>query len=205
MNRKKWTPKSNVDDALIQFRLKRKWQIALRRYVFERNKSLSYAPYFGLDNNKFREWIEVQFDEELSWENFSHLWQLDHIVPVAYFDFSNNDDMRLCWNFTNIRVEKVESNKKRESRIDVMSAKKYFEVLFQQTGYSVCSSMVKKIVRIEDSQIAGNKAIADFLFQQKSYLAAVQHFSAEDFERLNTGTDLKTLIHEKEFLKKYGG
>ncbi len=167
MGRKKWTSKTEVNDSLLEFREKRKWQIALRRYVLERQKCSAYAPFFGLDNAKFRQWIEIQFDESLDWDNFSDAWQFDHIIPVAYFDFSNEEDLRLCWNFINIRVDKTDNNKNRSSRIDVLSAKTYFELLYKETGYPLCSAMVDKITRIEISQISSNKSLENFIVQNR--------------------------------------
>jgi hypothetical protein len=202
MARKRWTPKTEVTDALIQFREKRKWQIALRRYVLENNKSSFYAPYFGLDNSKFREWIQIQFEDGLSWENFSSHWQFDHIVPVAYFDFMNEADLRLCWNFVNIRVEKSGADKNSRNRIDVLAAKKYFEVLFKETGYEVCKNMLDKITRIEVSEIASNRSVRDFIIANKDYLDATKEFNSDDFDRLNTGTSLKSLLFEKDFIKR---
>lgn len=204
MGRKRWTPRTEINDALIQFREKRKWQIALRRYVLEKNRSSFYAPYFGLDNSKFREWIEIQFEDELNWENFSSNWQFDHIVPVAYFDFTNEADLRLCWNFVNIRIEKNHLNKNRANRIDVLAAKKYFEVLFDETGYEVCKNMLDKITRIEVSEIAGNMSVRDFIIANKEYLDATKKFDSDDFDRLNTGTSLKSLLFEKDFIKRLG-
>lgn len=191
-----------VNESLIQFREKRKWQIALRRYVLEKNKSSFYAPYFGLDHFKFREWIEIQFDDELSWENFSTHWQFDHIVPVAYFDFTKEADLRLCWNFINIRVEKSQLTKNRGNRIDVLAAKKYFEVLFEKTGYEVCKNMLDKITRIEAAEVAGNRVLEEFIVANKGYLEAVKEFTSADFDRLNTGTSLKSLLFEKDFIKR---
>lgn len=202
--RKKWTAKTEVEESLLHFREKRKWQIALRRYVLEKNKSSAYAPYFGLGIEKFRQWIESQFDEDLTWENFSDAWQFDHIVPVAYFDFGNEQDLRLCWNFVNIRVEKAINNKNRSSRIDVLGAKKYFEVMYEQTGYNICREMVEKIMRIELAEIASNKAMQDFINTNKEYLLAVKDFESSDYDRLNTGTELKSILFEKDFLKRLG-
>ena len=184
MGRKRWTPQTELDESQTSFREKRKWQIALRRYVLEKNKSFFYAPYFGLDNSKFREWVEVQFDEELNWENFSEKWQFDHIVPVAYFDFSLEEDLRLCWNFINIRVDKTTKDLKRETRIDVLIAKAYFEELFRQTGFSLCSSMVEKIRSIEAAQMGGIKAPADFINRNKEYIESVKPLSANDLSAL---------------------
>jgi hypothetical protein len=205
MSRKKWTPKTEINDSLVQFREKRKWQISLRRYVLEGNKSSFYAPFFGLDIKKFRLWIETQFDEDLHWDNFSRAWQFDHIVPVTYFDFTDEEDLRLCWNFVNIRIQKIERDKLPGSKIDVLAAKRYFEVLFERTGYEVCRRMVEKIVRIETTQIAGNEPVESFIVQNKDYIDAIASFSASDFERLNAGQEWKSILYEKEFLKKFGG
>ena len=204
MSRKKWTAQTEVNDSLLQFREKRKWQIALRRYVLEKNKSSYYAPYFGVDIDKFRQWIEIKFDKDLNWENFSEAWQFDHVVPIAYFDFTNEEDLRLCWNFINIQIEKLEQSKDRKIGIDVLAAKSYFENLFQKTNYSLCRKMVQKINRIEQSEVAENNKIENFILENKSYLDAVAGFSFYEFDKLNSGTKLKEILFEKEFLKKYG-
>jgi hypothetical protein len=204
MSRKKWTPQTEVDESLLQFREKRKWQIALRRYVLEKNKSYQYAPFFGLDIEKFREWIEFQFDEDLNWENFSKAWQFDHIVPVAYFDFHNEEDMFLCWNFTNLRVEKTLPEQNRGSRLDVLAAKSYFEVLLKETGYPLCQKMLEKIARIEASQIVSNTRMPQFLQDNKTYLEQISGFTAHEYEKVNTGTPLEEVLYELNFLKKFG-
>lgn len=204
MARKRWTAQTEVSDTLIKFREKRKWQIALRRYVLEKNKSAFYAPFFGLDINSFRKWIELQFDEDINWDNFSLVWQFDHIVPVAYFDFDNEDDLKLCWNFVNIRVEKLQLNKNRGNRIDVLAAKSYFLDIFQKTNYQVCWKMVEKIEKIELSQISSNENLENFILQNKSYLETLQSFSSDDYARLNTGVPFQDIFFEKEFFKKFG-
>ena len=140
-------------ESLLKKREKRKWQIALRRYVIEKAQSGAYARYFGLDIEFFREWIALQFKDGLSWENFAEKWQFDHIVPVAYFDFANEEDLLLCWNFINIRVEGIELNKVRGNRIDVMGVRTYFENLYNRTKYPFCLRMLDKIATIEVSNI----------------------------------------------------
>lgn len=204
MERKKWTPQTEETESLLQFREKRKWQIALRRYVLDRNKSSYYAPFFGLGHEKFRQWIEAQFDEELSWENFSKAWQFDHIIPVAYFDFTIEEDMFLCWNFSNIRVEKLLPGKSRQNRIDVLAAKAYFESLLQKTGYSICQKMVEKITRIEVSQIASNERLENFILENKEFLDATSVFGSYEFEKLNSGASVESILYEINFFKKLG-
>ena len=202
MKRKKWTPKEEVNDALLLFREKRKWQIALRRYVLEQRWGSSYAPYFGLDCSNFRKWIELQFDEETKWENFSAIWQFDHIVPVAYFDFNDDLDLRLCWNFINIRLEKISQNKNRGQRVDVLASKAYFERLYEQTGYQLCKEMVDKITRIEVSEIRSTIKLEEFILEKREYLNFVSSFSPYEFSRLNEGVQVEEIMKEREFLDK---
>ncbi|WP_153798337.1 hypothetical protein [Foetidibacter luteolus] len=203
--RKRWTAKTEVTETLIKFREKRKWQIALRRYVLEKNKASSYAVYFGLDVDTMRNWISSQFDETLTWDNFSTAWQFEHVVPLNYFDFSNNDDLQLCWNFINIRVEKLEENKNPLQQVDAISAKAYFMKVYNSTGFYVCLKMVKKIEEVEAAQLSSSNRLEQFLLNNKTYLDATQDFTPYEFSKLNEGVSLNEVLAEKALFKRFGG
>ncbi len=204
MARKKWTAKEEITDSLLKFREKRKWQLALRRYILEKNPSEFYAPYFGLDIENYRKWIELQFSDELNWENFGSKWQFDHIVPVAYFDFSNPDDLSLCWNFINIRVEKLEIDRSRGNRIDVIAVKPYFQALYTKTGYSLCLKMLERLEIIEISSVISEPVLENFIVQNKNQLEQLSMLSQSEFLRLNQGMLLKDIFLEREILRKFG-
>lgn len=204
MIRKKWTAKEEVTELDIRVRDKKKWQLALRRYVLEKQVSENYAPYFGLDIESFRVWIEIQFTEELNWKNVGSKWQFDHIVPVAYFDFDIEEDLKLCWNFINIRVEKIELNKVRGNRIDVMAVKPYFEQLYSKTNYFLCPKMLAKIDEIEVSNIVSEPKIEDFINARKADLEIMYSLTAAEFAQMNRGVPFKDVLLEREILKKFG-
>lgn len=204
MQRKKWTPKEEVTDDLLKFREKRKWQLALRRYILEKKAAPAYAPYFGIDINGFRDWIALQFSPGLHWDNFAIAWQIDHIIPVNYFDFDNEEDLKLCWNFVNIRVEKLERNKNRSNRIDLLAVKPYFQHLYNKTGYAFLLKMVEKITQIEISNTDNYPAIENFIIQNKEQFVKMATLTREEFEKLNQGTSLKDILLEREILKKFG-
>jgi hypothetical protein len=186
------------------FKLKRKWQIALRRYVLEQQACPAYAKYFGLPISLFREWIEIQFDSTTTWENFSQGWQFDHIVPVAYFNFKNKRDLELCWNFTNIRIEKMNLNPNRGHRVDVIAAKAYFNELFAKTGYALCQEMIQKIESIELSQISSNNNVEQFIIRHFDTLDELSKFSESDFQRVNLGMSIQDLILEAKMFARFG-
>lgn len=205
MGRKKWTAKTEITDGLLKFREKRKWQLALRRYVIESKAAESYAPYFGMDVKGFRQWIELQFTGELNWNNFADSWQFDHIVPVTYFDFTDESDLFLCWNFINIRVESIELNKNRGNRIDVLAVKPYFKDLYNKTGYGFCLKMIEKLEKIEVSNIENHPAIENFIINNKQHLETIASLNQQEFSKFNLGTPLKDIMLEREILKKFGG
>lgn len=205
MNRKKWTAQIEITDSLLKFREKRKWQLALRRYIIESKAAEAYAPYFGMDVKGFRQWIELQFTHELNWNNFASAWQFDHIVPVTYFDFANEADLFLCWNFINIRVERIELNKSRGNRIDVLAVKPYFIDIYNKTGYGFCLKMIEKLEKIEVSNIESHPAIENFIINNKEHLEIIASLSQQEFSKFNHGVSLKDIMLEREILKKFGG
>lgn len=203
MARKRWSAKTEITPNLLKFREKRKWQIALRRYVIDRNKSRFYAPYFGLDIEKLRQWFEVQFENGISWEDFGKRWQFDHIIPVTYFDFSNEVELKMCWNFTNIRIEMFQKNKDRGNRLDVLAAKGYFFELYKKTLYTPCLELLNKIDKIELSEIVSSEKQQAFIIENRAYLDMIENYSVFEFELLNSGRDRIEVKKEIDFLKKF--
>ncbi|PZP52591.1 MAG: hypothetical protein DI598_00320 [Pseudopedobacter saltans] len=186
------------------FKEKRKWQIALRRYILQGYGSYIYAPYFGIDAANFRKWISLQLNEEVDWDNFSSKWQFDHIIPIAYFDLRKEEDLKLCWNFTNIRVEKGDLKKKKGNRVDVLTAKTYFTDLYTKTNNSICKKMIDKINELEASLLQSSSPIEEFLINNKEYLDSIKEFSSEEFNELNKGKSYKDILIEQELFKKFG-
>ncbi len=146
----------------------------------------------------------MQFTEGLSWESFGANWQFDHIIPVTYFDFGNDHDLRLCWNFINIRIEEVQKSKDKGHRADVLMAKKYFSDLYSATGYEVCMSMLQLIDRIETTEMISTTKQQDFILQQNEYLKLIEGFTPYEFELLNSGRSIEEVKKEAEFIRKMG-
>lgn len=204
MNRKKWTPQEAVTEDALRFREKRKWQIALRRYLLDKQPSPHYAPYFGLDIETFRDWIALQFDSECTWESFSKNWQLELMIPASYFDFGSEADLKLAWNFTNIRVDILSKTGDHGNKLHLLAAKKYFTDLFESTQYEVCRRMVGKIEQIEYQKVPGIKAYESFIAGQLDYIQTLSSFTQEEFHKLNTGMPVDKVIEETAVLKKMG-
>lgn len=190
-------------EALLKFREKRKWQISLRRYVLDKHICVAYAPYFGLDIENMRQWFEYQFQEGIGWDNFGKMWQFDHIIPVTYFDFLKEAELKMCWNFTNIRVEKFQLNKDRGNRLDVLAAKNYFKELYEKTRYEPCLRLLQKIDSLELSEFVSTDRQQSFIKDHWEYLTMIEGYSFFEFELLNSGRSIEEVKKEIEFQKKF--
>ena len=202
MARKRYTRQEETPD-LLKSREKRKWQIALRRYVLEKSPCAAYSPYFGLDIEKMRSWFELQFKEGASWENFGERWQFEHIIPVTYFDFSNEEELRMCWNFVNIRVDVFTAEKEKGVRPDLLVARNYFGSLFEKTALTVCKELLDKIVQIESDEPINDSAQVFFIKENRTYLDQITGYSSFEFEMLNSGRSLEEVRKESEILKNF--
>lgn len=203
MAKRTTTPSEMVTPSLIRFREKKKWQIAFRRYVLEQNTCVAYAPYFGLDIKSIRSWFEYQFPVGIGWQDFGTQWQFEHVIPVACFNFEEESELKLCWNFTNIRVEMIEKGSEGGIGSDLFAARTYFTELLETTQYQVCRQMLDKISRIELSQKVHTGSQQAFIRENRSYIDQLEGFTAFEFELLNTGRSLEEVKKESEFFKKY--
>lgn len=177
---------------------KRKWQIALRRYVFENKPSSYYAAYFGISSELFKEWILSQLNNRFNWDDFGKTWQLEHFVPSMYFDLASEDDLKLYWHFTNIRVVfGVNENS------NLFSALNYFSKIFEITELEMTGKMVKKIEELLNSSTL-NKSSEQFLKNQSKRLKDESVLSSVELQRLNAGESISELFAERELLKRFG-
>lgn len=181
---------------------KRKWQVAFRRFVLEGSPSEQYAPYFGLHRKALREWFESQFTGVQSWENFGISWQFEHVIPVSFFDISEEGELKLCWNYLNIKVASLEGN---GNFADLTFAKAYFEKLYACTGFSEAVKFIAKIESITNNNSLNltEKQLA-FIQSNMKDLVAIPGFTKEEYAQYLETESAQAILTEREILKKFG-
>ena len=81
------------------FKLIKNTRSRLRSVIKCRNisKQKTTIKYLGCSIQFFKRYIEVQFEKDMNWENHGKLWDIDHIIPIAY-ELSENDILsRFHW------------------------------------------------------------------------------------------------------------
>jgi hypothetical protein len=203
MSRKKWTQKTDIDDTGLSSREKKKWQIALRRYVIEEKPSPAYASYFGLDIKSFQSWLSLQLPSTTSFHEFGEKWQLTHVVPINYFNLVEEEEKKLCWNFLNILASPLHNDDESGSWIGFHRAKAYFSLIHKETNLPTAGKMVQKLSLLETVIPSFPTDYIGFLQTNKNHILQITAFSPLELELLNNGRTLEQINSEMNLLKKF--
>lgn len=121
-NYEKIKEKDNKPNNKIRHNLnKRIAMLMIQNNSRKKNKTIDYI---GCDINFFKKWMEFQFQEGMTWENYGK-WHLDHVKPCASFNLLNDDDIKECFNWKNIQPLWANLNLKKSNKIDIEMIEKH--------------------------------------------------------------------------------
>jgi len=90
-----------------------------KSYKLLKNKTNYKCSITGCNKIEFINHIESKFDSNMNWENKSVYWQLDHIVPLSWFDIEREEELKYCCNYKNIQpLEKIKNMRGKNCRIE---------------------------------------------------------------------------------------
>ena len=49
----------------------------------------------------------------MNWDNQSKYWQIDHKIPLAWFDLYNKEELNFACNFKNLQPMEKETNREK--------------------------------------------------------------------------------------------
>ena len=72
----------------------------------------------GCSIDEVREHLELLFVDGMSWENYGiHGWHIDHIIPCNYFDLTDPEQQKRCFNYKNLQPMWAKDNIKKGTKI----------------------------------------------------------------------------------------
>jgi hypothetical protein len=67
-------------------------------------KSKNTVALLGCSIENFKQHIESQWDDKMSWDNYGlYGWHIDHIIPCYQFDLTDSAQQALCFHYTNMQ------------------------------------------------------------------------------------------------------
>lgn len=73
----------------------------------------------GCSIEEFKQHIESQFKEHMSWENYDRYgWHIDHIKPCCKFNLEIEEEQRKCFHYTNLQPMWARENLQKSGKYD---------------------------------------------------------------------------------------
>jgi hypothetical protein len=102
------------EDILFKLKTKLKTDIYISLKRQKRNKRIDEI--LGITIFEFKEYIEKQFENWMSWENWGLLtWHIDHIIPLS--SAKDIDELYKLWHYTNMRPLSASENLKKSNKL----------------------------------------------------------------------------------------
>lgn len=104
-----------------KFLINSRMSCMLRRGIRGGKAGRSWKAMVDYTVDELREHIERQFLPRMGWHNAAK-WHIDHIIPIASFDFTSPDDeaFRRCWALANLRPLWGADNIKKSDRVETL-------------------------------------------------------------------------------------
>ena len=98
--------------------------------VRKKNKTFDLS---GCSHSFFKNWIIHQLYGNMTVENYSTLWQIDHCLALASFNLLDENDMKKCFNWVNVRPMYVKDKITKDDKIDIrlylLQEKKAYQII----------------------------------------------------------------------------
>lgn len=107
--------RSATAKRMLENNIQRKLAHSLRRRlntIIKKNKRAGSAVKdLGCTLEKLKQYIENQFSDNMTWDNWGIVWQLDHRRPLMDFDLTDIEQFQQACHYTNLQPLTIEDHK----------------------------------------------------------------------------------------------
>jgi len=146
--------RNNKIKSDLRYRLRSLTQTRIKNCL-KHNKLKSTVDYLGCDIEYLKYWLEFQFDKNMNWNNLGSYWEIDHILPVSIFNFEHENNINICFHWTNLQpLEKIENRQKSDNLLlhyyfnNIINVNRFNTHYTQYLGYQAVNESLQWL-RIE--------------------------------------------------------
>lgn len=125
-----WKKNKRIND--YEYKLK---ENASRRIRYELNtllkgkKTKRTYEYLGCSIDELKKYLETKFTGNMSWDNYGKVWHVDHIIPCASWNLSDEFENNCCWNFRNLQPLYASENQSKKDAYNQNDKIQYIEFM----------------------------------------------------------------------------
>ena len=118
LNLKRSIYEKNKRKNNIQFKLGKILRTRLGMAISNNYKSGSAVSDLGCSIEKFKLWLEMHWEEGMSWENYGRTgWHIDHVKPLDSFDLTDRKQFLEACHFSNLQPMWAKDNLSKGNKI----------------------------------------------------------------------------------------
>lgn len=117
--RAKYLKDKYTDD--MNFRLDRLYRTRVRTFIKGGIKkgNAKYTAMLGCSWDTLRAWLESNFADGMTWDNYGTYWHVDHAMPCSVFDFTVEENVKVCFNWSNLSPLIGSENISKSNKVDM--------------------------------------------------------------------------------------
>jgi len=122
--------KTQINKQVTEYQVKKmnaepifKMERRMRNRIYCAFKAQSHAKnnrtwkYLECTAQEFQKWIEYQLYDGMTMENYGNFWHIDHVIPCSKFDLSDEEQIKKCFSWKNLRPFRSEKNNTKSNKI----------------------------------------------------------------------------------------
>jgi hypothetical protein len=119
MKKKSYAKIISTPELLLKTRIRNRINKAIRAYGNGLYVSKGKLRYLGCTSEQVVAHIERQMNSRMTWENYGKTWNIDHIMPCASYDLTQEDDRKKCFHYTNLRPVFCRTNFRKNDKVTI--------------------------------------------------------------------------------------
>jgi hypothetical protein len=92
-------------------------------------KTIYTLDLLSCDINSFKSWLEHNFYDDISWENYGKEWHMDHVIPCSLFDLTDIIQQKICFHWSNIQPLHAQKNLEKNNKLYLKDLETHTEKL----------------------------------------------------------------------------
>lgn len=102
-----------------KFRLNKRMKNTIGKHLRGEKCGRHWENIVGWKIEDLMEHLSLQFNSEMNWNNYGKYWHVDHIIPIASFNFKTDKDLdfKRCWSLMNLQPLEARENLRKSNKI----------------------------------------------------------------------------------------
>lgn len=107
-----------------QYKIAHRYRVALRKFIHGHIPGYKLIVLTGAGSaEKLREYLISTIPEGYTILDYGKILCVDHIISCSHFDLTNDEELKACFNYKNLRLVTIAYNNKKYNKIEIMRDK----------------------------------------------------------------------------------